>query len=176
MKSNIFLVKRAKKGDPDAFVTLFQAYEPVLHNTARKMLRNEQDIADVMQETALTAFQNIHQLKQDKMFNTWVYRILINNCTKYFHSPTHYELFDNDSAVDSPTENRIIMKELLNKLDEKYKVPIVLFYYTGFSVKEISNILSLPEGTIKSNLSRGRALLQKDYLHYKKGVLNFERI
>lgn len=82
MPSDVFLVKKAKKGDKEAFVQLFKIYENVLYNTARRFLNNQEDIADCLQDTALTAYKNIENLQKPEYFNSWIYRILINNCKK----------------------------------------------------------------------------------------------
>ena len=77
------LVKKAKKGDGEAFVQLIKQYELVLYRTAKGFGLNDNDIADVIQDTVITAFEKINTLKMDNYFNTWLYRILINNCYRH---------------------------------------------------------------------------------------------
>lgn len=162
---DLFLVLKAKKGDPDAFVSLFKSYEPVLYNAAYKVLHDEQDVADVMQETALLAFQKISQLKNINYFNTWLYRIMMNQCYQIHQKRIpKIDISEVETISNSTSEDTIIFNELLNDLDIIYRIPLVLYYTSGFSIKEISQILEEPVGTVKSKLSRGRALLQKEFI------------
>lgn len=162
---DLLLVLKAKKGDSDAFVSLFKSYEPVLYNAAYKILHDEQDVADVLQETALLAFQKISQLKNARYFNTWLYRIMMNQCFQVHQKRLpKFDLSEAEAVAEAPSEDSIIFNELLNELDIIYRVPLVLYYTSGFSIKEISRILDEPIGTVKSKLSRGRALLKKEYI------------
>ncbi|MBL1229920.1 sigma-70 family RNA polymerase sigma factor [Enterococcus sp. BWB1-3] len=171
MASDIFLVKKAQKGSKEAFVQLIQGYERILYNTAYRFLRNEQDVADVLQETILTAYQKINQLKQPRYFNTWLCRILINQCKQLLNTEAYADIEDYQISVDTKETDKLVLDELLNNLSSIYRIPLILYYYNGFSVKEISEILAEPLGTIKSRLARGRALLEKEYTHSEGGVM-----
>lgn len=173
MPNNINLIKRAQKGDNEAFVELIKKDELKLYNTAIKMLGNEYDTADVLQETILAAFQNIGNLKKSKYFYTWLYRILINQCNKFFNAKNETSTLIDAVQIEvekhQPFQN---IEYLVENLHEKYKVPILLFYQNGFSIKEISKILNEPEGTIKSKLSRGRSLIKKELESYQEAISN----
>lgn len=84
MRNTKQLVKAAQAGDKEAFIVLVQGYEKVLYNTARRWIRNEEDIADILQETILNAYEKLGTLREPKYFNTWLYKILINECNQYF--------------------------------------------------------------------------------------------
>ncbi|EPE2274837.1 RNA polymerase sigma factor [Enterococcus faecalis] len=161
MATDALLVKKAKRGDNDAFICLFKNYEQTLYNMARKFLTNEEDIADCLQETLFDAYKNIHTLKQPKYFNTWICKILINNSKKILianHKLSSYDekIYSSKSAsIDS-----IELREMLLGLDSKYSEPLVLFYYNGFSLKEISNILELPLNTVKTRIYRAKEQLR----------------
>lgn len=165
MIDTILLVRKAQKGDSEAFIKLFQNYEHTLYNTAYKFLHNEQDVADALQETALIAFEKIAQLQQPRYFNTWLCRILINQCKRHYAAKPAASADSRFFAEHTEdTEAAFILNELLKTLDQNYQIALVLYYYNGYTVKEISKILAEPVGTIKSRLARGRALLQKAYL------------
>ncbi|EOL42543.1 sigma-70 family RNA polymerase sigma factor [Enterococcus phoeniculicola] len=164
MANTEFLVKQAQKGNHEAFIQLITAYEKILFNTANKFLKNQQDVADVMQETILISYRDIHTLKNPNYFHTWIYRILVNNCKKILekNKRVSYEEFDiptNDST------DKLELAELISYLSDKYRIPLILYYYNDFSINEISQILELPTGTIKSRLHRGRHLLENKYLN-----------
>ena len=161
MSKDLFLVKRSKAGNTDAFVQLMMKKEKLLYNMARKFLNNEEDIADCLQETMIDAFKNIKNLRKDKYFDTWLCRILINNSNKIINKNNRtldYRAIlheENSSSIDS-----MELRNQLLSLDSKYSVPLVLFYYNGYSIKEISEILDLPVNTIKTRLSRAKSRLK----------------
>ena len=74
------LIKKAMKGDAEAFVQLMELNEVSMYKTAKAILANEEDIGDAIQETILAAYKNIHTLKKAQYFKTWLIRILINKC------------------------------------------------------------------------------------------------
>ncbi|HDV0870031.1 TPA: hypothetical protein RHK72_001201, partial [Enterococcus faecalis] len=78
------LVQKAKKGDGQAFVHLCQKYETVLYNAAYKMLLNEVDVADCLQETELCAWEKITTLKNEYAFNSWIFKIMLNQVQNIF--------------------------------------------------------------------------------------------
>ena len=75
-----FLVKKAQKGDAEAFITLIEENKQSMYKVARGFLNNDEDIADAISETVLDCYEKIHTLKQSAYFKTWMIRILINNC------------------------------------------------------------------------------------------------
>lgn len=75
----IRLVKKAKTGDVQAFITLCEAYQVVLYNSAYKLLLNNEDVADCLQETEIRAWQKIPNIKNEAAFNSWIFRIMINS-------------------------------------------------------------------------------------------------
>lgn len=75
-------IKKAKKGDGEAFVKIIKEYETVLYGTAIRILKHEEDVQDALQNTILKAFEKMMTLKQDQYFNTWLHRILMNECYK----------------------------------------------------------------------------------------------
>ena len=169
MKTEIKLVKKAQKGDHTAFFSLMKNYEVRLYNLAKRFLHNEYDIADVLQETTISAYENLNQLKQPQYFYTWLCKILINKCkalllknSKVSIGFTYENLTQNASSQKLDFELSLTLENLLDELKDTYKIPLVLYYYNGFSVKEISEILNEPVGTIKSKLSRGRNLIKKE--------------
>ncbi len=78
---NMLLIKRAQKHDTDAFIQLIEEYKTALYKVAKTYLKNEEDVADVIQDTILSAYEHIGELKTVSYFKTWLTRILINHCT-----------------------------------------------------------------------------------------------
>ena len=143
----------------ETFTDLVLDSEPTLYRVAMSMLRNEKDCEDAVQTAILTAYEKLGTLKHEEYFKTWLMRILINVCNKQLKSASKTtELNDTDLSsgnAEVSTEIRIAIESLPVKIRQ-----VVVLY---FSVKEIKSIIKIPEGTVKSRLSKGRALL-KDYL------------
>ena len=163
------LVKKAKKGDGDAFSTLIKKYEIDLYRVAKAMVKKDEDALDCIQETILKAFQSIHKLKKEEYFKTWLIRILINKCKDLIKSRKRtilYADFGEDIPVNSNLES-LEINEAMDKLHDKLKVLVILYYFEDMGIKEIAESLDMPEGTVKSRLSRARIQL-KEFLDYKE--------
>ena len=77
---NEFLIRKAKKGDKDAFCRLMDEQVQSMYKVACAYLKNDEDVADAIQDTILSCYENLKSLKQNKYFKTWMIRILINKC------------------------------------------------------------------------------------------------
>lgn len=130
--------------------------------TAKRFLHNSYDVADVMQDTILISYRDIKKLKSPKYFNTWIYKILVNNCKKYLEKNNKVAYEEHDQSVNYSAD-KLELNELIGEIADTYKIPLILFYYNDLSLNEISEILDLPIGTVKSRLSRGRNLLEAAY-------------
>ena len=160
------IVKRAKNGETQALEQLIHMYEIKLYKTARTILDCEDDINEAIQQTIILVYKNINQLKNEKSFGAWMFKILVNKCKDIWNqnSNRNNKILDLDEIQDIPStekEDYSFVNDALNKLTDEYKEVTILYYYDGFSVKEISKILNLPQGTIKSRLSRARKKLEK---------------
>lgn len=175
MKSVKTLVKKAKKGDGEAFVTLVKQYEDVLYHTASRLLNNDEDVADAMQDTIISAYEKLHTLKNDEYFNTWICKILINTCNSLLNKNKNTQMIDENLHFhhDDRKYQKIELEDALNSLNEIYKLALILYYIVGLNVKEISEFLKEPEGTIKSRLSRAKSMLRNNYYH--EGVIVYEK-
>lgn len=147
----------------ESFTDLILDSEQTLYRVAMSMLKNERDCEDAVQTAILTAYEKLGTLKKEEYFKTWLVRILINACNKQLKARSRSaELKETDIVTEDAvkkTEVRIALENLPLKIREA----VVLYYIEQFSVKEISAILRIPEGTVKSRLSKGRELL-KDIL------------
>lgn len=162
------LVKRAMKHDVDAFVQLMEENTPSMYKVARGFLQDDEDIADVIQDTILTCLEKIGTLRQEKYFKTWMIRILMNHCTDLLRERKKicsYEKLWELQENQKPRQPELSLewKDLLSQLDEKYRVIIILYYLEGFKIKEISQLLDINVSTVKTRLSRGRKELKHLY-------------
>ncbi|UNC93780.1 sigma-70 family RNA polymerase sigma factor [Candidatus Contubernalis alkalaceticus] len=159
------LVKKAKKGDGEAFVKAIKLYEGVLYGVAKRLLDCDEDIADAMQEAIMKAFENINTLQNEQYFKTWVCKILINKCNEILRKNKKLICVDEvlPNKVSGNEFLRIELNDAINSLNHDYKLVVILYYIVGLNTREIGNFLKEPEGTVKSRLSRARATLKKKY-------------
>lgn len=153
------LIKKAQKGNKEAFNELILYYEKDLYNIAKSRLHNEDDVCDVVQETILKAYQSIRKLLNPSKFKIWLIKILINECNKIYKSQKN-NLYDidekSDSIVYDKNDSDLEFLNLMNVLDSDEKNIFILYYQEGYTSKEISKILNINQNTILSKLSRGK--------------------
>ncbi len=158
------LINEAKKGNSEAFVTLIEQHKLQMYKTAKAILKNEEDVCDAIQDTMMSAYSNISQLKYEKYFKTWLIRITINKCYSIIekncnnNSKVQKQIMEYSEKTED-FENNMELERALNLLEEDLRTVTVLFYYDDISVKQISEILEIPVGTVKSRLSRSREKL-----------------
>lgn len=171
------LVEKAVRGDADAFLELMERNTLSMYKTARGILRNDSDVADAIQETILTSFEKIHTLKKPQYFKTWLVRILINECNQILR---HYNKENTMEQVpETPRQDKSLaefeFKEMLEQVDEKYRVILALYYEQGFKISEIAELLELKENTVKTRLTRAREHIRSVYFQEEEKFMGGER-
>lgn len=168
------LVKKAQKGDEKAYITLFQQYEEDLYRIAYVYVRNKNDALDIVQETAYKSFSKLKSLKKPEYFKTWLIKIAINSAISFLRKeqkvvPMKTENTEFISSNDKDLSLHLTLKELVELLNENEKSVVLLKYYFDHTFNEISDILDIPLGTVKTTLYRSLEKLRKqmnkeDYL------------
>lgn len=161
------LLRRAKRGDSDAFCRLMDMQMQSMYKVARAYLKNDEDVADAIADTVLSCFEKLSTLQQNRYFKTWLIRILINKCKDIMQARSQVTYTDNLPEIPIYEEDfeAAEWNHLLAPLDEKYRTVILLYYLEGFNTKDISQILDMKESTVKSRLQRGREKVAQEY-HY----------
>ncbi|HZK55858.1 MAG TPA: sigma-70 family RNA polymerase sigma factor [Desulfosporosinus sp.] len=156
-------VKLAKAGDKGAFSALIDCHRLALYRIAKGLLVSDFDAADAIQETIISAYTNIGNLKKDEFFKTWLIRILINECKKISRRSDKIISLEkiSEQAVSDTYPSDDATSGFINMLDLNLKQVTILHYYEDFNVKEIATILNIFQGTVKSRLSRARKELAK---------------
>lgn len=172
------IIAQIKNGDKEAFADLIEEYKLPIYKTAKAILKDEDDVCDALQDTALSIYRNIKNLKDEKHFKTWVIRITINKCydiiaKRKLNDEKTSKIELNTTQIHDGFDNKLIEKtdleEALNLLDQELKVATVLYYYNDLSISEISDILNIPKGTVKSRVHRAR---EKLYQILSKGEVD----
>ncbi|MBN8209599.1 sigma-70 family RNA polymerase sigma factor [Bacillus sp. NTK071] len=158
------LVKKAIKGDKEAFEKLLVLHRNQLYRTAFLYVRNREDALDVVQETAFKSFLAITTLKEEKFFLTWLTKILIrcayDSLRKRKDEVALEKITPILSRVEKSSDECMDLANAINELKHHYRDVIVLFHYHDLSIKEVANVLELPENTVKTYLQRGRKQLK----------------
>lgn len=150
--------------DNSLFEKLVLQNEDTLYRISMSLLKNEADAQDAVGDAILKAYEKQSTLKNQDAFAPWLIKILIRCCYKQLK---YQKRFENSEQVLLALENRdnpyqnLEAGAAINSLSPKIRTVFVLYYVEGYSVKEIKNILSLPEGTVKSRLSAGRKQLKE---------------
>lgn len=182
-------IKQVKKGNQAAFSDIVKYFEQRIYQHCYRMLRNSHDAEDIAQEAFVRAYVNIHRYDEKRKFTTWLYRIATNLAIDRIRKkkPDYYldaeikgaegmDMYANLAIDESLPEEKVIQleqKEYVHKevmaLPPKYRFIIMLRYLEEFSLKEISQIMDIPLGTVKTRLFRGRESLRNS-IQYGKGV------
>ncbi|TWD93203.1 RNA polymerase sigma (SigV) subunit [Neobacillus bataviensis] len=163
------LVKKAIKGNKKAIEQLIKQHYERIYRTAYLYVHNEEDALDAVQEATYQAYISIHSLKQPEYFMTWLTRIIIRCAGQILKRrnnivPLTDELLSNLTVTNQTDHDEAIhLLNAIGHLKENYRTAIILFYYNDYSIKTISEVMEIPEGTVKTYLSRGKADLKKSY-------------
>lgn len=162
------LIKRAQKGDQEAFTILVKSMKDDLYKISKTRISNEDDMQDAIQETMLEMFKSIKKLRDPKLFKKWIITILINKCNriyrrKYKTDLSYEELNFEDfiTATSNDVESDLEFYELLKDLKYEERIILILYYKEEYTVKEIKSILNMKVSTINTHLFRARAKLKE---------------
>ena len=177
MQGDELLLRRACKGDVQAFEELMQSHESRIYAIALRMMGNREDAQDCLQEAMLRVYRAIGSFKGQSTFSTWVYRITMNTCLDELRRRKARKVTSLDSLVDngwSPTdtgdtpeehglrvEKQNALNQAIQSLPDDMRAAIILRDVKGYSYDEIASILDANVGTIKSRISRGREKLRE---------------
>lgn len=163
------LVKKAKKGNVEAFEQIILYYKNDLYKIAQVRLKKPDDIDDAIQETIISAYQSIHKLINISKFKTWLITILINQCNRIYNknkknNTISYEFIEAEKFVskDYISDINYEFDELIKSLDIDEKTILVLYYCNGYKTKEISKILNINENTVRSKMLRAKNKLKEE--------------
>jgi RNA polymerase sigma-70 factor (ECF subfamily) len=169
------LLARFVAGDDDAFELLMKRHEDRIYALAFRMTGDRADALEATQDTFIAAFRQARSFRGDAAFSTWLYRVGINSCRdllrKRARLPEPVAEFDEQPLGAAPAHveeeaiDRIDLGRALADLPEDYREAVALHDLGGLAYDEIAAIASVPIGTIKSRISRGRKLLAKALEH-----------
>jgi len=165
MINKVYIEFLLLKEDEASFHQVLTLIQPKLLNFAQSILKDKTLAQDAVQDALMAIVKGVRKLKDHKKFHAWIYQVARNKCYDIIRKNQKYK---NDSNIDcvhdtiaaNTNEEQVDMMSMINQLPHKQKNIIHLFYYDGFSILEISEILQKPAGTIKSLLFDARATLK----------------
>ena len=178
-EDTIKLVKKAIKGNVSAYGELIAEYQVYLYKTAFLYVKNEADSLDAVQECVTKGMLGIEKLKEPRYFKTWITKILIN-CIR--QDKKRAQTISLDEYLETGIENYMIEEKVdlydaIDSLKDQYKTVVILFYFQELKIREIAQIMDVPEGSVKAMLYRAKKQLrsrltdnveEKEVKHYAK--------
>ena len=171
MNSNIrdqALIERCQRGDRKALEELVGHYEKPVFNAAYRILGNPDDAADATQVVFMKAFEHLGQYDPKYKFFSWIYRIAVNEAINQLKRARNQQPLDDtevagtrgpDASAEAGDLSREIQEGLM-QLTEDYRTVVVLRHFSECSYRQISDILQIPEKTVKSRLYSARQIMK----------------
>ena len=174
------LIQQAAAGDPSAFEALVLRYQTQVYNLALRMVGNEADAQDLAQEAFVRAWRALSSFQFSSQFSTWLYRLTSNICIDFLRAQKkrkhisltvlqddEHQQWDMPDTKPLPEDKMIVSEEhealaaAIASLDPEYRQVLILRIVDDCSYQQISQIMGIREGTVKSRLSRARDQLRK---------------
>lgn len=196
MENEHELINQAKNGNLEAFEALIISYEKLVYNIIYRMMGNQEDTYDLSQETFIKVYTKIHQFDGISKFSTWLYRIATNTCLDELRRRKGKEPLSLDQEIQEEEgyitpeqedkskniEEKILAKEqeqmiekALAQVNETNRATLVLRDVEQLSYDEISEILNISLGTVKSRIARGRQQMKKIIMQDKELCTSYFR-
>lgn len=162
---DILEVKRAVKGDKEAFSNLMKNNKEYLYRVAFMHMKNQDDALEVVHETVYKAFISINGLKKPEYFRTWITRMLINTAIDSIKKrERHMSIEDiqrcEEYILETNSDISLDLRKELDELKDDYKNVITMKYLQDMKIREIAKAIGKSENTVKTNLRRGLKILK----------------
>lgn len=166
------LVRRCREGDRRACGELVLRYQKPVYNAALRLLRNPDDARDVAQTAFMKVFEHLADYDPRYKFYSWIYRIAVNEALDTLGSRKSFEEIPDDAADEAAGPDRLLegeqttraIEDALSRIKPELRSVIVLRHFMHLSYQDMSDILQLPEKTVKSRLYDARQLLRSALL------------
>lgn len=186
-----YLVQKARENDQEALTEIYKISSPAVYKTIRVLIKDEDTVYDILQDTYVKAFTRLDQLQNPDKLVPWL-KMIANNLAKDWlkkSKPVFFtDIYGGEELEDIPFEESIedvrselnpemamdqqeakrLVMEILDHLPEDQRVVIGMFYYEEMSVKDIAQTLGVSENTVKSRLSYGRRKIKEQVLDLEK--------
>lgn len=145
----------------EEFADLIRENKIQMYRLAYGILKNQADAEDAVGETIVKAWEKLDALRDTGKFRQWIMSITANEAKGIYRSRKRYDLVEDIGRCRAAqSDKHDELWEIVLTLDDKYRAVIILYYYSQMKIKEISAVLSITEGTVKSRLYRAKAMLR----------------
>lgn len=149
----------------EEFAAIAEKYMDTIYRVAYSWTKNPDDANDVTQDVLIQLYKTPKEFESDTHLKNWLIRVTVNQCKMLFRSPRNKteDIGQYADTLGFEEESHLDLFQAVMNLHKKYRVPLLLFYYEGYSTAEIAAILNIPQKTVSTRLFRAKAKL-KDYL------------
>lgn len=139
-----------------------ERYRDTVFRIAFMYLRNQADADDVAQDVFVKLMRSSKSFESEEHLRRWLIRVTVNECKSLFRKPWRRieDIEDYANTLAMPTPQHTDLFVAVIKLPERYRVPLALYYYLGYSTEEVGRLLKLPAATVRTRLARGRTQLR----------------
>jgi len=179
------LVKRVLEGNMSAFSYLVNIHQKLVLHIVRRMVASEEVAADICQDVFVKVYQKLGDFKGQSKLSTWIASIAYHTAINYLRKKKQLNEISvedslscarevNQKEVEEPfvleEDAKKLLMQKVEELPQQYRIVLTLYYLEEFSYKEIEEITGMPEGTVKSYISRAKALLREKLTFVKQEI------
>lgn len=176
-RSDEAIASLVQMGDAESFGILIDRYQARLTRYGHRFFRDSDQVAELVQDSFIKAYTNIQSFDTNRRFSPWIYRIAHNECMNLLRRDRFVTYFDlgfdtvfphliaaeTSDAESIARELSTELEQYLDRLDPKYREPIILYFYEGLSYQDISDVLHIPVTTVGVRIKRGKDQLRVHY-------------
>lgn len=170
------LIEKCRKQDQRSQMQIYKLYYKAMFNTSLRIVGDNGDAEDIMQESFLDAFQKLEQYTEEGSFGGWLKRIVVNNSIDFVNKnklqtefSEHMEVVEEESSDFDEKEIRLKdIRDALGKIKDEYRIIISLFLFEGYDHEEISEILNISYNLSRTRYSRAKRKLMEEIQSIQK--------
>ena len=178
----VSLLRASLNGEVEAWGEIVVRYKQAVFGLCLGFLRNRADAEDLTHDAFIRAYENLRRYQLERKFSTWLFTVAANLCRNRLRYRRYHPVIEpldlqeggiDPAAAVAREDRQVRVKRALESLSPGYRSPLVLRYYNELSYREIGELLSLPEGTIKTRIHRAKVMLKQEL--ERDGVVHHER-
>lgn len=175
------IIELCLAGQTDAFSEIVTRYKGLVRKVIQNVINNESELSDLSQEVFLRIYRSLDRYKPNYRLATWIMRITTNVCRDWLRRqksepPAMENYLEASDTRSNPEEQHLEnedlrrIREAIDRLPDKYRIPLALFHRQGLSYRELEEVLNEPASIIKNRLYRARLLLRKEFCSKEVGL------
>ncbi len=170
VQDEVTLLRASLQGDTGAWGEMITRYKDAVFGLCLGFMRNRADAEDLAQDAFIRAYINLRKYDLERRFSTWLFTIAANLCRNQLRYRKNHPSVEERESMRGGSDPAVVtqlearkeqVRQALAALPYSYRAPLVLRFYNDLPYQEISQILSIPEGTVKTRIHRGKDMLKK---------------